>query len=50
MTSFNHYALGAATDWIHRVDGVEVDIAPTLSGRVERVGVVGTMPPPTVGR
>jgi len=107
MTSFNHYALRAVADWIHRVvgglepaspgwsrvridprppaslawartsidsplgrialswwrdedgalraayeapDGIEVDIASALSGRVERVGVVGTMAPPTVGR
>lgn len=50
MTGFNHDALGAVADWIHRVVGVEVDIASALSGRVERVGVVGTMAPPTVGR
>lgn len=107
MTSFNHYALGAVADWIHRViggleslapgwgrlridprppasltwartsidsphgrialswwrdgegvlraeyeapDGVEVDIAPTLLGRVERVEVVRAAAPPVVGR
>ena len=29
MTSFNHYALGAVADWLHRVVG---GIAPTLPG------------------
>jgi alpha-L-rhamnosidase len=46
MTSFNHYALGAVADWLHRVVGGlapaapgyrEIDVAPRPGGRLTSV-------------
>src|SRR4051794_2074610 len=42
MTSFNHYALGAVADWMHRVIG---GIAPAEPG----YGTVRVAPPPGGG-
>ena len=36
MTSFNHYALGAVADWMHRVVGGLAPAAPGLSAGADR--------------